>query len=35
MTPSSGIAAVVATAFCVVWNIFAGFLVPWPVSAHD
>jgi hypothetical protein len=28
MTPSSGIAAVVATAFCVVWNIFAGFLVP-------
>jgi ABC-type multidrug transport system permease subunit len=28
MTPSSGIAAIVATTFYVVWNIFAGFLVP-------
>uniref|UniRef100_A0A453NPT0 ABC transporter domain-containing protein n=1 Tax=Aegilops tauschii subsp. strangulata TaxID=200361 RepID=A0A453NPT0_AEGTS len=28
MTPNSDIAAIVATAFYAVWNIFAGFLVP-------
>ncbi|KAM0902741.1 hypothetical protein ACQ4PT_019042 [Festuca glaucescens] len=30
MTPNSDIAAIVATAFYAVWNIFAGFLVPRP-----
>jgi ABC-type multidrug transport system permease subunit len=35
MTPNSDIAAIVATAFYAVWNIFAGFLVPRPVSVHD
>uniref|UniRef100_A0A453NPU4 ABC transporter domain-containing protein n=1 Tax=Aegilops tauschii subsp. strangulata TaxID=200361 RepID=A0A453NPU4_AEGTS len=32
MTPNSDIAAIVATAFYAVWNIFAGFLVPRSVS---
>ncbi|KQJ93977.1 hypothetical protein BRADI_3g07850v3 [Brachypodium distachyon] len=30
MTPNSDIAAIVATAFYAVWNIFAGFLIPRP-----
>lgn len=32
MTPNSDIAAIVSTAFYAIWNIFAGFLVPRPVS---
>ncbi|KAK1259793.1 putative pleiotropic drug resistance protein 7 [Acorus gramineus] len=30
MTPNSDIAAIVATAFYAIWNIFAGFLIPRP-----
>lgn len=33
MTPNSDIAAIVSTAFYAIWNIFAGFLIPRPVSA--
>ncbi|KAK1305958.1 putative pleiotropic drug resistance protein 7 [Acorus calamus] len=33
MTPNSDIAAIVATAFYAIWNIFAGFLIPRPVSS--
>lgn len=32
MTPNSDIAAIVSTAFYCIWNIFAGFLIPRPVS---
>jgi len=32
MTPNSDIAAIVSTAFYAIWNIFAGFLIPRPVS---
>ncbi|XP_072978501.1 ABC transporter G family member 39 [Typha angustifolia] len=30
MTPNSDIAAIVATAFYAIWNIFAGYLIPRP-----
>ncbi|MQM06015.1 hypothetical protein Taro_038834 [Colocasia esculenta] len=30
MTPNSDIAAIVATAFYAIWNIFAGFIIPRP-----
>lgn len=32
MTPNSDIAAIVSTAFYFVWNVFAGYLIPRPVS---
>lgn len=32
MTPNSDIAAIVSTAFYAIWNIFAGFIIPRPVS---
>lgn len=35
MTPNSDIAAIVSTAFYAIWNIFAGFLIPRPVSAQE
>jgi glucan phosphoethanolaminetransferase (alkaline phosphatase superfamily) len=34
MTPNSDIAAIVSTAFYAIWNIFAGFLIPRPVSVQ-
>lgn len=33
MTPNSDIAAIVSTAFYFVWNVFAGYLIPRPVSS--
>lgn len=33
MTPNSDIAAIVATAFYAIWNLFAGFIIPRPVSS--
>jgi len=35
MTPNSDIAAIVSTAFYAIWNIFAGFLIPRPVSVQE
>lgn len=35
MTPNSDIAAIVSTAFYAIWNIFAGFLIPRPVSVQS
>lgn len=32
LTPNSDIAAVVSTAFYAIWNLFAGFVIPRPVS---
>ena len=32
VTPSSETAAILSTASYAIWNIFAGFLVPWTVS---
>lgn len=33
MTPNSDIGAIVSTAFYAIWNIFAGYLIPRPVSS--
>ncbi|XP_020242669.1 LOW QUALITY PROTEIN: pleiotropic drug resistance protein TUR2-like [Asparagus officinalis] len=30
LTPNSNVAAILSSAFCGIWNLFAGFLVPWP-----
>jgi hypothetical protein len=32
MTPNSDIAALASTALYAIWNIFAGFIIPRPVS---
>lgn len=35
MTPNSDIAALASTAFYAIWNIFAGFIIPRPVSLSN
>jgi ABC-type multidrug transport system permease subunit len=33
VTPNHHIAAIVSTAFYLIWNLFSGYIVPRPVSA--
>jgi len=35
LTPNSDIAAIVSSAFYAIWNLFAGFVVPRPVSFQN
>ena len=35
MTPNHDVAAIVSSAFYAIWNLFAGFLVPRPVSSSQ
>jgi hypothetical protein len=32
LTPSYHVAAIISTLFYAIWNLFSGFLIPYPVS---
>lgn len=35
ITPNHHIAAIISSAFYGIWNVFSGFIIPWPVSSNQ